>query len=84
MKMLSNNEKAVCLLNRSDEKKTVLVDFALLAQARLSRWGVGTPLKLENFRVRDLWDHKDLILNETSVYIDLIPHSVKVFRFIKK
>jgi alpha-galactosidase len=31
IKALSNNEKAVCLLNKSDEKKSVLVDFALLA-----------------------------------------------------
>jgi hypothetical protein len=34
VKALSNNEKAVCLLNTSDEKKSVLVDFALLAQIR--------------------------------------------------
>ena len=84
LKILANNEKAVCLLNASDEKKTVLVDFALLAQARTVRWGVGSPLKLENFTVRDLWDHKDLVLKESSMYIDLLPHSVKVFRFIKK
>lgn len=84
MKMLAKNEKAVCLLNKSDEKKTILVDFALLAQANTMRWGAPYPFKLDNFIVRDLWDHKDLVLKESSMYIDLLPHSVKVYRFIKK
>jgi alpha-galactosidase len=84
LKILSNNEKAICLLNSSDEKKTVLVDFVLLAQAKAARWGAASPLKLENFTVRDLWDHKDLMLKESSMYIDLLPHTVKVYRFIKK
>jgi alpha-galactosidase len=83
LKALSNNEKAICLLNKSDEKKSVLVDFALLAQARV-RWGGAPPLKLENYLVRDLWEHKDLVLKESSMYIDLLPHTVKVYRFIKK
>jgi alpha-galactosidase len=83
LKTLSNSEKAICLLNKSDEKKSVLVDFALLAQARV-RWGGAPPLKLENFTVRDLWEHKDLVLKESSMYIDLLPHTVKVYRFVKK
>ena len=110
MKALANNEKAVCLLNKSDEKKTVLVDFALLATVRSSfrpyvppvvpaRPGGGPPtaapaappvmqrpmnLTLENYKVRDLWDHKDLTFKETSVYVELLPHTVKVYRFIRK
>ncbi len=84
MKMLAKNEKAICLLNRGDEKKSVLVDFALLAQASAMSWGPPYPFKLENFTVRDLWDHKDLVLKESSMYIDLLPHSVKVYRFLKK
>jgi alpha-galactosidase len=83
-KILSNNEKAVCLLNRSDEKKTVLVDFALLVQIRSDKKENGKQLVLENFNVRDLWDHKNLVLKESSVYIDILPHSVKMYRFIKK
>jgi alpha-galactosidase len=83
-KPLAHNEKAICLLNSSDEKKSVLVDFSLLAQARTTKWGPGSPLKLENYTVRDLWEHKDLVLKESSTYIDLPPHSVKVYRFIKK
>ena len=86
IKGLANNEKAVCLLNKSDEKKTVLVDFSLLAQVRSGRGGGGNraPLKLEDYTVRDLWEHKDITLKETSVYVDLLPHTVKVYRFIKK
>ena len=143
VKGLANNEKAVCLLNKSDEKKSVLVDFALLAQIRtmtrrfrppsgttgagVPAGGFGvpgapgaagaqrapggqgapggapatagaaapggpgpmgqrgfTPLTLADYRIRDLWEHKDLTLKETSLYVDLIPHSVKVYRFIRK
>jgi alpha-galactosidase len=84
IKMLANNEKAVCLLNSSDEKKSVLVDFGLLAAVRLGRWEIDPPLGLEKFTVRDLWDHKDLVLKEPSMYIDLLPHTVKVYRFKMK
>jgi hypothetical protein len=44
----------------------------------------GTQLTIDNYRVRDLWEHKDLVLKETSIYVDMPPHSVKVYRFIKK
>jgi alpha-galactosidase len=89
VKSLANNEKAVCLLNKSDEKKSVQVDFTLLASIRTGGRGSGgqrgaTPLTLDNYRVRDLWEHKDLILKESSVYVELLPHSVKVYRFIRK
>lgn len=140
VKTLTNNEKAVCLLNTSDEKKSVLVDFSLLATIRTFGRGFGGPggmpgapgaapggmpgaagpgaarpatagapatgaapaaaappagfagmgprggpaPKLEDYIVRDLWDHKDLVLKETSLYVDMPPHSVKVYRFIKK
>ncbi len=83
LKALSHNEKAICLLNKSDEKKSVLVDFSLLAKASTGRRG-GPPMNLDNYKVRDLWEHKDLSLKETSVYIDIPPHAVKVYRFIKK
>ena len=83
IKALANNEKAICLLNKSDEKKSVLVDYALLAKANTGRRS-GPAMNLENYRVRDLWEHKDLILKETSLFVDLLPHTVKVYRFIKK
>jgi alpha-galactosidase len=137
VKGLANNEKAVLLLNKSDEKKSVLVDFSLLASirtgGRFGGFGGGmpptppagmpgagapgsagattgnrvpgaagttgaagamgpgagnmqrmTPLTLDNYRIRDLWEHKDLTLKETSMYIEIPPHAVKVYRFIRK
>ena len=145
VKTLSNNEKAVCLLNKSDEKKSVLVDFELLAGIRTfgrgfggmmpappagaagmpggipgmpgapaatATPGMGTPtgqrpqgpgttgasnppstqqrprmpaaLTLKDYTVRDVWEHKDLTLKETSVYVEMLPHSVKVYRFVRK
>jgi len=155
VKSLSNNEKAVCLLNKSDEKKSILVDFSLLASIRSRGRGFGgppagvtpgagmpgmpqagqgmpgmpgaqgpaagqrpqgaanaqraqgapaagqgmpgamgpggaggqrvfTPLTLENFKVRDVWEHKDLVLKETSMYVEMLPHSVKLYRFVRK
>ena len=84
LKMLAGNEKAVCLLNKSDEKKSVLVDFSLLAQTRAGRYSRSAPLQLSDYRVRDLWEHKDLNMKESSFYVDLPPHTVKVYRFIKK
>jgi alpha-galactosidase len=86
IKRLNKGDEAVCLLNKSDEKKTVLVDFALLSRAKGGRreFVRGTPLKLENFTVRDLWEHNDLTLKEPAIYIDLLPHTVKVYKFSKK
>ncbi len=116
VKGLANNEKVVCLLNKGDEKKSVQVDFALLATVRtlIRRYrppainppGSGsfggatantTPpagpppgfrgmrqLTLNDYRIRDLWEHKDFNLKESTVYVDLPPHSVKVYRFIRK
>jgi alpha-galactosidase len=83
IKKLANDEKAVCLLNKSDENKNVQVDLALLLNAKDDYW-TSDGLKLGNYKIRDLWEHKDLELKETSVFINMIPHSVKVYRFIKK
>lgn len=83
VKSLAGGEKAICLLNKSDEKKSVLVDFALLAQVNSGRRS-GQAVKFEDYKVRDLWEHKDLTLKEPATYVDLVPHSVKVYRFIKK
>jgi alpha-galactosidase len=83
IKKLANDEKAVCLLNKSDENKNVEVDFALLLNAKDDYW-TSDGFKFEKYKVRDLWEHKDLVLKETSVFINLIPHSVKVYRFVKK
>jgi len=82
--MLAGKEKAVCLLNSSDEKKTVLVDFNTLAQAGSNMWERNPENTIDKFVVRDLWEHKDLQLKETSMYIDILPHQARIYRFIRK
>ncbi len=83
IKELTNHEKAVCLLNSSDERKKVQVNFALLLKASSNYWRPD-PYKLADYRVRDLWQHKYLKLKKNIKYIKLPPHSVKVYQFVKK
>ena len=83
IKKLADSEKAACLLNRSDEEKTVQVDFNVLLKANDNYWS-SEPYKLEDYYVRDLWEHKEVKLDKNTLYIKVPPHSVKVYRFIKK
>jgi alpha-galactosidase len=83
IKKLANKEKAVCLLNRGDEEKEVRVDFNELLKANDDYWSLD-PYKLEEYKVRDLWEHKELKLDKNIMFIKIPPHSVKVYRFIKK
>jgi alpha-galactosidase len=83
IKKLDNNEKAVCLLNRGDEEKTVQVDYNVLLKANDDYWS-SEPYKLENYKLRDLWEHKDVSLEKSTVFVKMPPHSVKVYRFLKK
>jgi len=83
IKALSNGEKAACLLNRGDETKSLLVDFDLLLNAKDDYW-TSDKYKIENYKVRDLWEHKYLTVKGMSKAVDIAPHSVKVYRFIKK
>jgi len=41
-------------------------------------------MTLANYKLRDGWEHKDLVLKETSMYVEMLPHSVKVYRFVRK
>ena len=83
IKILSGNEKVACLLNRSDEEKTVQVDFGLLLKANELNWPPDS-YRLENYKVRDLWEHKEVSMDKSMTYVKIPPHSVKVYRFSKK
>jgi alpha-galactosidase len=83
VKRLAKNEKAVCLLNRGDEMKEVQVDFNVLLKAKNDYWSIDR-YKLEDYKVRDLWEHKEVSMENASPFVKLAPHSVKVYRFIKK
>jgi len=84
IKKLANDEKAACLLNRSDEVKEVQVDFNILLKANDNYWS-SDSYKLDDYTVHDLWDHKDVKLDKgTTMVVKMPPHSVKVYRFVKK
>ncbi|RIH64475.1 glycoside hydrolase family 27 protein [Mariniphaga sediminis] len=83
IKKLKNNERAICLFNRGEEIKNVRVDFENLLKVNSTYWKME-PHKLEDYIVRDLWEHKDLSVETNVKYIEIPPHSVKVFRYIHK
>lgn len=83
VKKLAGDEKAVCLLNRSDETKTVEVNLPLLLKANDSYWSTD-PYEMGNYTVRDLWEHKTVKTDESPMNVTMSPHSVKVYRFEKK
>ncbi len=80
---LENDEKAICLLNRSDEEKEVQVNLVSLLKTSDNYW-YTYPYELKDYKVRDLWEHKDLKTNNSIFMVKMPPHSVKVYRFIKK
>ena len=83
IKKLANDEKAICLLNRGDEEKDIQVDFSFLLKANDNYWPPDLS-KLEDYKVRDLWEHKEVKLDKSTQYVKIPPHSVKVYRFVKK
>lgn len=83
IKKLAGNEKAVCLLNRSDEAKTVEVNVPVLLKASEEYWTTD-PYQMSDYGLRDLWEHKIVKIDGDFLTLTLPPHSVKAFRFIKK
>lgn len=83
IKKLSGDEKAVCLLNRADETKTVEINLPVILKATESYWSTD-PYKLQDYRIRDLWQHEEIKPKGEVMEVKMAPHSVKVYRFIKK
>lgn len=82
VKKLSGDERAVCLLNRSDEKKSVEVDFSVLLAANDDYWKISSG-DLQNYTIRDVWEHQDVKQGKEVSLVEMPAHSVKVYRFIK-
>ena len=82
VKKLAGDERAVCLLNRSDEKKIVEVDFSVLLAANDDYWKTS-PGDLKNYSIRDVWEHQDIKQGKNFSLVEMPPHSTKVYRFIK-
>lgn len=90
IKELANEEKAICLLNRSDEEKDVMVNFNVFLNARDSFYHLKAdyegPIKcykMENYKIMDLWKQKEL-KNNNDRNVNIPAHSVKLYRLIKK
>lgn len=83
IKKLANNEKAVCLLNRGDEMKEVQVDFNVLIKATDDYWAFD-QYKLSDYKIRDLWEHKEFAPASGVATVKLDPHTIKMYRCIKK
>jgi len=80
---LENDEKVICLLNRSDEEKEVQVNFTSLLKTSDNYW-YTYPYNLEDYKVRDVWEQKEVKTDKNIIMVKMPPHSVKVYRFIKK
>lgn len=90
VKELMNNEKAFCLLNRSDEEKEVKVNFSIFLNAldsfthlKADYYGPIKGNKLKDYKIRDLWEQKDLE-HTKDIFVKIPPHSVKLYRFVVK
>jgi len=84
VKPLVKDGKAVCLLNRSDEEKTVQVDFNYLLTENGNYWHKD-KYELENYHVTDLWGNTEAKMDKSGFStVKIAPHSVIVYSFIKK
>jgi alpha-galactosidase len=85
VKKLSEEEKAVCIINRSKEERTSKFDFVRLLNAEGEHRVVPGKYKLSDYKVYDLWKHEEITTNEGRMYEIRMPmRSVFAFRYIKK
>jgi alpha-galactosidase len=81
IKPLEYNEKAVCLLNRSNRSKKVEVIASLLLRA--TRYGPPDNYLPDDYIIRDVWRHEDL--NEGDIFNVVVPpHGIVVLKFVRK
>jgi len=84
IKPLVKEGKVACLLNRSDEEKTVQVDFNYLLTENDNYWHKD-KYELKDYRVIDLWENKEVKMNKSGLStVKIFSHSVKVYSFIRK
>ena len=84
IKPLVKEGKAACLLNRSDEEKTVCVDFNYLLTENGDYWHKD-KYELKDYHITDLWENIEAKMDKSGLStVKIPPHSVKVYSFIKK
>ncbi|RLD84239.1 MAG: glycoside hydrolase family 27 protein [Bacteroidetes bacterium] len=83
LKQLSNNEWAICFLNRS--KKTKSIDFNWNTfELNGKKIKVESKLKInKTYNLRDIWKHKTIGNTETNLKAKIESHDVLVLRLIK-
>jgi alpha-galactosidase len=69
VKELSDNAKAVCILNTTEEPMPVKLD-----------WKAVEPVDGKKYAIRDLWAKKDLGTTDTGFETTLEPHAVALLR----
>jgi alpha-galactosidase len=81
IKPLESNEKAVCLLNRSNRPRRVEVIAPLLL--RTTACGTPDDYLPDDYIIRDVWRHEDL--HEGDIFgVVVPPHGVVVLKFVSK
>jgi alpha-galactosidase len=81
IKPLEYNEKAVCLLNRSNRPKKVEVIVPFLLRA--TRYGPPDDYLPDDYIIRDVWRHEDL--HQGDIFnVALPPHGVVMLKFVRK
>jgi len=84
IKPLVKEGKAACLLNRSDEEKTVHIDFNYLLTENGDYWNKD-KYELKDYHITDLWENIEAKMDKSGLStVKILPHSVKVYSFIKK
>jgi alpha-galactosidase len=83
VKILSADEKAICLLNRSQSTITVPVDFEKLNKAGDDTFSFHS-YDIKDYKVRDIWELNDLTLESAVMETEIPSHGVKLYRFKKK
>jgi alpha-galactosidase len=82
MKPLTNDEWAVCFLNRGKEVKTLSFDWKenLIKD---DSFGRQLDAKKTTYKIRDLWTKKDLGTTATVLPVTVQPHDVQMLRLTK-
>ncbi|MFA6661718.1 MAG: glycoside hydrolase family 27 protein [Bacilli bacterium] len=84
VKPLVKEGKVACLLNRSDEEKTVHIDFNYLLTENGDYWNKD-KYELKDYHITDLWENIEAKMDKSGLStVKILPHSVKVYSFIKK
>lgn len=83
LKQLSNNEWAICFLNRSKKAKTIDFDWQTFElNGKQNKRAINVNLK-KTYNLRDVWKHEIVGDTKTALKASIEPHDVLVLRLLK-